>query len=85
MAAVVNIISRHGLRIDTLCKNQPNKSKLALHNLAVNPLLTLIHKVTRRSASVIKVGVLYVGVCISRHLKEERLELYINSFRLLVI
>ena len=29
MAAVVSIVSRHGLRIEVLCRNQPNKSKLA--------------------------------------------------------
>ena len=42
--------------------------------------------VTRRSASVIRVGVVYVNVCVSRRLKEElswvidkRLRLIINT------
>ena len=30
MAAVVSVISRHGLSIDEHCRNQLNKSKLAL-------------------------------------------------------
>ena len=37
MAAIVGIVSRHGLRIEARCRNQPNKSKLALYN----PLLHL--------------------------------------------
>ena len=31
MAAIVNIDSRHGLRIEAHHRNQPNKSKLALY------------------------------------------------------
>ena len=37
MAAIVNIISRHGLRIEAHRRNQTNKSKLALYK----PLLCL--------------------------------------------
>ena len=31
MAAIVSIISRHGFTIEAHCRNQPNKSKLALY------------------------------------------------------
>ena len=68
MAAIVSIISRRVLRIDAQYRNQPNKSKLALYRL----LITVVRKLTRRSALVIKVGLRYVGVCIPRHSKEER-------------
>ena len=37
MAAIVVISSEHGLRIEAHCKNQPDKSKLALYK----PLLSL--------------------------------------------
>ena len=37
MAAIVDIVSRHGLRIEARRRNQPNKSKLALYK----PLLRL--------------------------------------------
>ena len=37
MAALVDIVSRHGLRIGARRRNQPNKSKLALYK----PLLCL--------------------------------------------
>ena len=37
MAAVVGIVSRHGLRIEAHRRNQPNKSKLTLYK----PLLRL--------------------------------------------
>ena len=33
MAAVVNLVSRHGLNFDAGYTNQPNKSKLALYKL----------------------------------------------------
>ena len=36
MAAVVNVISRHGLSIDTCHRNQHNKSKLALHRALIH-------------------------------------------------
>ena len=35
MAAVVNIISRCGLRIKVYLRNPPSKSKVALYNLLV--------------------------------------------------
>ena len=31
MAAIISIVSRHGLRNEVLCRNQHNKSKLALY------------------------------------------------------
>ena len=31
MAAIVGIVSRHGLRIEACHRNQPNKSKLVLY------------------------------------------------------
>ena len=31
MAAIVCIVNRHGLTIEACHRNQPNKSKLALH------------------------------------------------------
>ena len=37
-------------------------------------------QVTRRSASVIKLGVAYMGVCVLRHLKEEMAWATINGF-----
>ena len=36
MASVVSIVSRHGLTIEMLCRNQPKKSKLALYNLLIH-------------------------------------------------
>ena len=36
MAAVVDIKSMHGLRIEACLTNQPNKSKLALNNLSLS-------------------------------------------------
>ena len=31
MAAIVGIVSRHGITIEVCCRNQPNKRKLALY------------------------------------------------------
>ena len=36
MAAIIGIISRHGLRIEAHHRNQPNKTKLALHTLLLS-------------------------------------------------
>ena len=33
MAAIVSVVSRHGLTIEVHCRNQSNKSKLALYKL----------------------------------------------------
>ena len=73
-----NKFCRCDLSIDACHKNQPNRSKLVLYK----PLLSLLwlfktdlHKPQgRESASVIKVGVVYMGItyiCILRHLKQE--------------
>ena len=73
MAAIVGIISRRGLRIEACCRSQPNKSKLALYK----PLHRLYSHLkqpyigNKMNASVIKVGVVCMGVHVSRHLKEE--------------
>ena len=74
MAAIVGIVSRRGLRIEACRRNQPNKSKLALYK----PLLRLCSHLkqpyisNKTNTSVIKVGMVRVGVHISRRLKEER-------------
>ena len=74
MAAIVSVISRHGLSIEMCRKNQPSKNKVVLYQslLHLSQLLFSCTKVTRWSASVIKVGMVYVGVVhVSRYLKEE--------------
>ena len=62
MAAVVNIVSRCGLRIDTCHRNQPNISKLLLYK----PLLSLYQSLKQlymsNSYSVVKVSVAYMDV-----------------------
>ena len=74
MTATANIVSRCGLTIDACYSNQPYKSKLALRKPWIHfnrHLKQLYIIVTRWNASVIKVGVAYVGVHILRYLKEE--------------
>ena len=74
MTAIVTIISRCGLTIEACHSNQSNKSKLALYKPLLHcnrHLKQLYIKVTRWYTSVIKVGVVYMGVHILRHLKEE--------------
>ena len=47
MAAVVGIVSRHGLSINAHGRNQPNKSKLVLYNLLLSleeSFNTVVHK-----------------------------------------
>ena len=72
-AAIVGTVSRPGLTIEAHCRNQPNKSKLALYNLLLHSYnyLKQLYMSNKRSTSVIKVGVACVGVCVSRCLKEE--------------
>ena len=36
MAAIISIVSRRGLRIEVHCRNQSNKSKLALYTLLLH-------------------------------------------------
>ena len=45
MVAVVDIISKHGLRIEVHHRNQPNKSNLAMYNNPLlSPLTVVAHK-----------------------------------------
>ena len=73
MAAIVGIISRHGLRIEASHRNQANKSKLALYK----PLLCLYSRLkqlyisNRTKRFGYKGGRACVDVHISRRLKEE--------------
>ena len=61
MAAVVSIVSRRGHSIDTCHRNQSDKSRPVLYKLLILLLNSFI-SVTRWSTSVIKMGVVYVGV-----------------------
>ena len=70
MAAIVGIVGRHGLRIEPCHRNQPNKSKLTLYK----PLLHFYSHLKQLYISNKKEHfsyVAYMGVCISKHLKEE--------------
>ena len=74
MAAIVNIISRRGLAIKAHCRNQPNKSKLALYK----PLLHFYSHlkqlyISNKTEYFSYKGVcgVSVSVCVSKHLKEE--------------
>ena len=69
MAAVVVIDGGHDLTVEARCINQPNKSKLSLYK----PFLNSSTQAKKRNASVIMVGVVCVGLYVSRHLKEEGL------------
>ena len=73
MAAVVAIGDERDLRIEASHRNQPNKSKLSLYKLlfSLNIPLNGYTQVQRRRASVIKVGMVDVDVCVLSHLKEE--------------
>ena len=65
MATVVIIGDECGLRIEACHRNQPNKGKLLHFMSTLIFLLNGYTQATRRSASVIKVGVDGVGICIS--------------------
>ena len=72
MAAIVDIVSRRGLRIGARHTNQLNKSKLALYK----PLLRLYSHlkqpyISNKTKSFSYKGVVCVGVHISRRFKEE--------------
>ena len=71
MAAIVSIVSEFGLTIKVHSRNQPNKSKLVLCKPLFHSNLKQMYKVTSWSTSVIKVGVVYVGIYVLRHLKEK--------------
>ena len=87
MAATVGIVSSymHGLTIKAHCRNQPNKSKLALYKLLLSQSLKIAIHSNKMQHSSYKGSVTYVGVHVSKHLKESWLGLQINGFRLLVI
>ena len=72
---VVVISDDHGLGIEACYRKKPNKNKLHITAQAVVFTLTLLlnscTQATRWSSSVIKVGVVSVGVHISRCLKVE--------------
>ena len=71
MVAAVDIGDGHGLRIEMHGKNQPNKIKLLLYKQLFSldiPLNGYI-QATRCRASVIKVGMVDLDICILSHLK----------------
>ena len=70
---LVSVVHGRDVSIYTRRGNQPNKSKLALYNryFTIIVIYNSCSEVTRRSASVIKVGVVDIDVRVSSHLKEE--------------
>ena len=86
MAAIVDIVSRRGLRIGARHRNQPNKSKLALYK----PLLCLYSHLKQPYISNKTKRFSYKGgcawACTYRGVsKKSWLSLHINGFGLLVI
>ena len=81
-AAVVDIISRCGLNIDTHCTNQPNNSKLVLYKTVFQNICKCI---TIHNTSVVKVCVVCMGIIVSMCLKKSWLWLQMNSLRLLFV
>ena len=71
MAALVSIISRHGLEIEAHCRNQPYKSKLALYKLLllVLQLLEQVYKSNKMEKFSYKGGCGVLGLHESRHLR----------------
>ena len=72
MAAIVGIVSRCTLIIKVQNKIKPNKSKLALYK----PLIYFYNHLkqqykSNKTASVIKEGVAYVGILVSKCLKQD--------------
>ena len=72
MAAIVSIVSRRSLRIETHRRNQPNKSKLALYKplLHFYSYLKQLYMNNKMERSVTKVGVTCVGLHMSRYFKK---------------
>ena len=87
MATVVIIGGGRGFKISVRHSNQPNRSKLLLYSryFTLTFPLNSCAQAARQSTSVVKVGVVYVGVHVLRCLKEGWLRLQINGFVLLVI
>ena len=71
MAAAVVISDGHGLRIKVRGRNQPNKIKLLLYKqlFSLDIPLNSCTQATRCRASVIKVGMVNLDVCVLSHLK----------------
>ena len=67
MAIVVGITSRRGITIDSCCRKQPNKSKLAFYKPLLYFYSQLLSSDKMRRFSC-KGG---CGIHISKHLKEE--------------
>ena len=67
MAAVVIIGGGRGLKVEACHRNQPNKGTLLLHKPLLTYTLTFLlnscTQATRRNVSVIKVGVMCMGLC----------------------
>ena len=70
MTAIVGIISRSGLTNEARHRNQPNKSKLSLYKSLLHIYSNLKHLYMSNKTECF-VGVVCVGECISRRLKEE--------------
>ena len=73
MAAIVGIISRHGLIIGVHHRNQYNRSKIGMYSLLLSlyQLFSPAVNELTKSISVIKADVVYVGIHISRDIKEK--------------
>ena len=70
MAPVVGIVSRHGLTIEMLCRNQPKKSKLALYNLLIHYIGYLKQFYISNKAECFSYSS-GCDICVSWHSKEE--------------
>ena len=66
MATIVGIISRRGLRIDVLHRNQPNKSKLLLYKLYLNSQLKQLYISNKTKQFSYKGG---CSICVHTHIK----------------
>ena len=71
MATVVIIVNRRGLGIGIDTSPLIVSLRCIRHQFTVTVIKSSCTRVTRRSASVTRVDVVYVNVCISRHLKGE--------------
>ena len=71
MVAVVKIVSRYRLRIETHSRNQTNKTKLALYKLLLSLYLNRLKQLyTSKKMEYFSYKGGH-GICISRSLKEE--------------
>ena len=73
MAALVGIVSGHDFSIHTHRQKLATEGKLVLYKplFHCSNHLKQLYLLTRWSASVLKVGVADIDVCVSSHLKEE--------------